>query len=168
LGYTIDTPKVHSRDFIVYVRIANIDSSSPLGCNQGLAVLIVRLKLAACRVAIKCLCGILDAVPHFNFMSDVLQVLVPKLNSVDERSRGLATASLQLLLQRGTHGDVMLEAVQLIADLVRTTKCKCYPDCVVPLRALAFPDISRDDVSKGMLCAIVRYTRERAITFDGC
>jgi nucleolar complex protein 3 len=104
-----------------------------------------------CRVAVKCLCGILAAVPHFNFMSDVLQVVVPKLNSPDERTRGLTTASLKLLLHRGTHGDVMLEAVQLIADLVRTTKCKCHPNCVRALMALEFPDISRDDVSKGVL-----------------
>jgi hypothetical protein len=101
------------------------------------------------RVAVSCLCGILDAVPHFNYISDVLQVLVPKLDSSDDRIRCMTAASLKLLLRRGSHGEVMLEAVQLIADLVRKGKCKCHPDGVRVLMALEFQNISREDVSQG-------------------
>ena len=103
----------------------------------------------ACRVAVKCLCGILDAVPHFNYMSDVLQVLVPKLDSADGRARAMAAAAVSTLLRRGLHGDIMLETVQLVSDLVRTKKCVCHPDAVQCLLVLGFQDIDRDDVAKG-------------------
>jgi nucleolar complex protein 3 len=101
---------------------------------------------------VKCLCGILDAVPHFNYISDVLQVLVPNLNSSDEQTRQLATSSLQLLLSRDTHGDVMVEAVQLVADMIRSRKCVCHPDAVRCLLVLDFKDINRDDVRQGAAC----------------
>jgi hypothetical protein len=100
---------------------------------------------------VKCLCGMLDAAPHFNYMSDVLQILVPKLNSDDGHTRALACASMQRLLRGGSHGDIMVEAVQLVADMVRACKCVCHTDAVRCLLVLELKDISRDDVQQGTL-----------------
>ena len=97
----------------------------------------------------RCLSGILDALPHFNYISDVLQVLVPKLAADDARMRACAADSIALLLKRGIHGEIMVEAVQLIADMVRTRKCACHPAAVRCLLVLDFKDIGRDDVQKG-------------------
>lgn len=102
-----------------------------------------------CRVATKCLCGLLDAVPHFNYMPDVLQVVVPKLDSPDVRTRAIAADSIRRLLSGVQHGAVQLEAVQLIADLVRAKKCVCHADVARVLLALDFPDLSREDVQQG-------------------
>ena len=82
-------------------------------------------------------------------MSDVLQVLVPKLNSGDGKTGELAAASISLLLQRGTHGDIMVDAVQLIADMVRQRKCVCKPAAVRCLLQLQFQDLTREDVQAG-------------------
>lgn len=109
----------------------------------------LRRTQSTCRVAVRCLCGILDAVPHFNYISDVLQVIVPKLTCGDARMRTCARDAVSLLLRRGAQGEIMVEAVQLIADMVRTRKCACHPDTVRCLLVLDFKDIGRDDVQCG-------------------
>lgn len=97
----------------------------------------------------------LDAAPHFNYMADVLQVVVPKLNSPDARTRATAAASMRRLLGGAQHGAVQLEAVQLIADLVRASKCVCHADVARVLLVLDFADLSREDVQQGSLLGVL-------------
>ncbi|PSC74530.1 nucleolar complex 3-like protein isoform X2 [Micractinium conductrix] len=95
------------------------------------------------RIAIKCMAALLEAAPHFNYRSDLLQVLVSCLPNKDHQIRQTAQRCLSTLLA-SSHGveDVATEAVQLIADLVRRQKCVVPPttlDCLLNLR---FPDVT--------------------------
>lgn len=55
--------------------------------------------------------------------SDLLQAVVPCMASKDEEVRALACGAVRALLANSeTAGKVSLEAVQLVADLVRTKK----------------------------------------------
>lgn len=91
------------------------------------------------------------SVPHFNHMHTVLQALVPAAAGGDARMRRDACAALEALLRSGRHGDVMLQAVQLVADLVRQRRCVCDPDVVRALLVLQFKDITKADVERGAL-----------------
>jgi hypothetical protein len=95
-----------------------------------------------------------EKAPHFNFTHDILQAVVPKTISPDALMRSDACAAIRTLLARGEHGDVMLDALQLVADLVRSKKCVCHPDAVKALLVLEFKDISREDVENGALLAV--------------
>ncbi|KAL4433583.1 hypothetical protein ABPG75_000024 [Micractinium tetrahymenae] len=94
------------------------------------------------RIAVKCMAGLLQAAPHFNYRSDLLQALVTCLLHKDPKTRDSALGGLSTLLA-GSHGDgeVATEAVQLIADLVRRLKCITPPASLDCLLSLRFPDI---------------------------
>ncbi len=42
---------------------------------------------ASARVAVRCLCTLLCALPHFNYAGDLLAAVVPRMASGDERIR---------------------------------------------------------------------------------
>ncbi len=78
-------------------------------------------KQHAC-VAIKCMCQLLVTHPHFNYTSDLLQAVVPRMAARDDAMRGECCSAVQQLLRRDVEGGVALEAVQLVADLVKNRK----------------------------------------------
>lgn len=89
------------------------------------------------------------SVPHFNYIHIVLQALVPAAAGFDDRMRQDACSALSTLLSSGRNADVMLDAVQLVADLVRQRKCVCSADIVRALLVLQFKDLTKADVEKG-------------------
>lgn len=82
------------------------------------------------RTAVRCMCGLLSALPHFNYTSDLLQAVVPLLVSKDLQIRDLSCSAIRDLLMSDQEGTIACEAVQLVADLVKRRKCVC------PLEAL--------------------------------
>jgi hypothetical protein len=94
---------------------------------------------------------VLDAMPHFNHISDVLQAVVPRMGCPDERMRTESCESISLLLARGQQEEVMVEAVQLVADMVRANKCRCQADAVRALFSLEFANLTREDIGQGEL-----------------
>ncbi|KAK9813219.1 hypothetical protein WJX72_010918 [[Myrmecia] bisecta] len=100
------------------------------------------------RVAVKCMCGLLSALPHFNYTSDLLQALVPLTAHRDVSTRSMCCGAISELLRADREGAIALEAVQLVADLVKRRKCICPPEVVRTLLVLKFGDVSREDVAK--------------------
>ncbi|GIL50260.1 hypothetical protein Vafri_6478 [Volvox africanus] len=105
--------------------------------------------LSHSRVAMRCLTGLLTAHPHFNYTSDILQAVVPRMASQDPETRSLACEAIRGLLEgedcgdEGGAGKAALEAVQLVADLIRTRKCVAPPEMVRTLSVLRFRDVTR-------------------------
>ena len=94
------------------------------------------------RVAIRCLCGLLTAVPHFNYTTDILQVIIPNCAAKDEKTKSMCVETLRdLLANEKTEGRVIKETVQLIADMVKKRKCICPEHILDPLLGLQFKDI---------------------------
>lgn len=110
------------------------------------------------RVVVRCLCTLLEAHPHFNFRENLLPAVVRNLNSSDEVTRKLCSATIRsLFTQEGKHGgEATVEAVQLIANVVKIHECELHPDTIEVFLSLAFDeDIGRsekkDDDNKGKL-----------------
>ncbi|GLI63195.1 hypothetical protein VaNZ11_006093 [Volvox africanus] len=105
--------------------------------------------LSHSRVALRCLTGLLTAHPHFNYTSDILQAVVPRMASPDPETRSLACEAVRGLLEgedcgdEGGAGRAALEAVQLVADLIRKRKCVAPPELVRTLSVLRFRDVAR-------------------------
>ena len=71
-------------------------------------------------VAISCACNLLLAVPHFNFRSELLQILVQKLsskNQANDFTKCLET--LEKLFEDDEDGNSSLDAVNQLAKLVK-------------------------------------------------
>ena len=97
------------------------------------------------RVAARCLSGLLVAAPHFNYASDLLQAVVPNMANKDDQIRehccGAVANLLRDALSSAEAGQAAVEAVQLVADLVKRRKCVAPPEVVGALLELSFPEI---------------------------
>ncbi|KAI3889184.1 hypothetical protein MKX03_024638 [Papaver bracteatum] len=103
-------------------------------------------------VAVRCMCSLLDAVPHFNFRENLLTAVVNNMSSPDDVIRKLCcTAIKSLFLNEGKHGgEATVEAVHLVANLVKLQECRLHPDTIEIFLSLAFSeDIGKVDMSKG-------------------
>ena len=66
------------------------------------------------RVAARCMCGLLSALHHFNYSSDLLQAVVPLMMHQDEQLRALSCEAIEDVLIHDTEGKVAVAAVQLV------------------------------------------------------
>lgn len=115
------------------------------------------------RVAIRCICTLLEANPRFNFRESLLGIVMKNISSTDDVIRfftltfyvvfciSIITLFLlahqngtthvnrklccntikSLFTNEGKHGgEVTVEAVQLIANLVKAHDCDLHPDSV--------------------------------------
>ncbi|KAE8009055.1 hypothetical protein FH972_005512 [Carpinus fangiana] len=93
-------------------------------------------------VFVRCICTLLDAVPHFNFRESLLGVVVRNLGSSDDVVRKHCCATIKsLFTSEGKHGgEATVEAVRLIADHVKANNCQLHPDFVEVFLSLSFDD----------------------------
>ncbi|KAH9603623.1 hypothetical protein KSS87_006508 [Heliosperma pusillum] len=100
------------------------------------------------RVAVRCLCTLLDAHPHFNYREYLMQPVVEYLNSSDDVVRKRCVTTIQsLFTSEGKHGgEATVEAVQMISDLVKIHDCQLHPDSIEGFLALSFDeDLKRSE-----------------------
>ncbi|KAL0026860.1 hypothetical protein WJX77_007364 [Trebouxia sp. C0004] len=104
---------------------------------------------AQARVAARCMCGMLSNLHHFNYSTDLLQAVVPLMASKDDQLRQLSCDAIREVLVNDEEGSVAVEAVQLVADLIRRRKCACPAEMVTTLLVLKLKDAEHQSVSKG-------------------
>ncbi|OVA07896.1 CCAAT-binding factor [Macleaya cordata] len=103
-------------------------------------------------VAVRCMCSLLDAVPHFNFRENLLAAVINNMSSPDDVTRKLCCTTVKsLFASEGKHGgEATVEAVHLIANLVKLHDCHLHPDTIEVFLSLTFDeDIGKAEFSKG-------------------
>ncbi|KAG1668841.1 hypothetical protein FOA52_004936 [Chlamydomonas sp. UWO 241] len=105
--------------------------------------------LATSRIAVKCMCAMLAAQPHFNYTSDLLQAIVPRMAARDDAMRTMCCDAVRMLLVADVDCGVAKEAVQLVADLVRKRSCACHANVVRVLAVLTFNQVTRKEPEEG-------------------
>ena len=85
-------------------------------------------------VAMNCATTLLVAVPHFNFRTDLLKIVISQLSrrSVDEAFLKCLDA-LKTLFQEDEEGRAALEAVSMISKMVKTRHYKVHPSVCPPV-----------------------------------
>uniref|UniRef100_A0A6N2LYN4 Nucleolar complex protein 3 homolog n=2 Tax=Salix viminalis TaxID=40686 RepID=A0A6N2LYN4_SALVM len=91
-------------------------------------------------VAVRCICTLLEAVPHFNFRESLLSAVVKNIGSQDDVIRKLSCSAIKsIFVNEGKHGGAAtVEAVELIADHVKALNCQLHPDSVEVFMSLSF------------------------------
>ena len=92
-------------------------------------------------VAVKCACSMLVAVPHFNFRSELLRILIAQLGRrrVDEDFIK-ARDTLEEIFSNDDEGVVSMEAVSLLSKMMKARSYKVHPtvlDTLLHLRLLS-------------------------------
>ncbi|KAJ1296688.1 hypothetical protein BS78_01G321300 [Paspalum vaginatum] len=99
-------------------------------------------------VAVRCMCALLDTVPHFNFRESLLASVVKNLSSSDDVVRKMCCETIRsLFVNEGKHrGEATIEAVRLIADHVKLNDCQLHPDSIEVFLSLRFDeDLEKDE-----------------------
>ncbi|XP_051128834.1 nucleolar complex-associated protein 3 [Andrographis paniculata] len=104
------------------------------------------------RVAVRCLCTLLAAVPHFNFRESLLSAVVKNMSSRDDVVRSLCCSTIKsLFIDEAKHGgEATVEAVTMIAELVKENNCLLHSDSVEVLLSLSFDDDLKKAEHSGM------------------
>lgn len=145
-GYRIRLPTQKELEMQVSKEVKKLREfeTKLLKCYQKYVQFLTRsVKLVLhSKPATRCLCGLLEAIPHFNYVDSLLSVLVPQMDSPDSDCRKMCCDAVKSLFQNeGKHGGgATVEAVEMIADLVKTENCVLRPDVVQVFLALSFDE----------------------------
>lgn len=76
--------------------------------------------VAVGKIAVNCACSLIAAVPHFNFRSQLLKIIVERVSvkNVDEMYVGCRT-TLEELFRNDDDGSASFETVQLLAKMLK-------------------------------------------------
>ncbi|KAH7415725.1 hypothetical protein KP509_14G058300 [Ceratopteris richardii] len=145
-GYRIRLPTEKELEMKVSKEVKQLRDfeSKLLKCYQRYIQFLVKSTKSGSlsKAATRCITGLLEAIPHFNFRDSLLSATVPMMNSADSDCRKLSCNAIQsLFLNEGKHGgSATVEAVEMIAELVKTENCMLRPDVIEVLLSLAFDE----------------------------
>ncbi|KAK2972020.1 hypothetical protein RJ640_005040 [Escallonia rubra] len=153
-GYRIRLPTEKEQEMIISktVKKMRFYESTLLSVYKAYLQKLIALEQQAVfqHVSFRCICTLLEAVPHFNFRESLLAAVIKNISSPDDVIRKLCCASIKsLFANEGKHGgEATVEAVKLIADLVKAHDCQLHPDSVEVLMSLSFDeDLGRPERS---------------------
>ncbi|CAH2067870.1 unnamed protein product [Thlaspi arvense] len=94
------------------------------------------------QVATRCICILLEAVPHFNYRDNLLISVVGNISSPDEVVRRLCCSTIRSLFSNeGKHGgELTVKAVRLIADQVKSQNCQLHPNSIEVFMSIRFDE----------------------------
>ena len=82
----------------------------------------------------------LESLPHFNYRTDVLSALVPHLSHVDSAAADAVAGSIANAIKADMQGDTTLEALHMVAQLVKQNRCCCHPAALSPFLEIRFDE----------------------------
>ncbi|XP_027063917.1 nucleolar complex-associated protein 3 isoform X1 [Coffea arabica] len=145
-GYRIRLPTEKEQQMLVSkaVKKTRLYESTLLTAYKAFVQKLIALEEQAVykRVAMRCICTLLEAVPHFNFRDNLLVAVVKGISSQDDVVRKLCCATVKSLFEHeGKHGgEATVEAVKMIAELVKVHNCQLHPDSIDVFMSLSFDE----------------------------
>ncbi|NXU50002.1 NOC3L protein, partial [Turnix velox] len=79
-------------------------------------------------IAVKCLCELLVALPHFNFHNNIIVLIVPLMNDASKKISQLCCEAVKKLFKQDKLGYASLGVVKVISGLVRGRNYDVRPE----------------------------------------
>uniref|UniRef100_A0A7N8YLW2 Nucleolar complex protein 3 homolog n=1 Tax=Mastacembelus armatus TaxID=205130 RepID=A0A7N8YLW2_9TELE len=92
-------------------------------------------------VAVRCLCELLLALPHFNFHNNIVVVLVPLMNDPVKKVSGMCCDAFRKLFQQDKLGGASLATVRVISGLVKSLNYNVRPEVLRTLLSLRIKEV---------------------------
>uniref|UniRef100_A0AAQ5Z5T5 Nucleolar complex protein 3 homolog n=1 Tax=Amphiprion ocellaris TaxID=80972 RepID=A0AAQ5Z5T5_AMPOC len=92
-------------------------------------------------VAVRCLCELLLALPHFNFHNNIIVVLVPLMTDPDRKVSAMCCDAFRKLFQQDKVGGASLAAVRVISGLVKSLNYNVKPEVLRTLLSLRIKEV---------------------------
>ncbi|KAM7381027.1 hypothetical protein PAMA_012050 [Pampus argenteus] len=97
--------------------------------------------LSLAEVAVRCLCELLLALPHFNFHNNIIVILVPLMNDPVKQVSGMCCDAFKKLFQQDKLGGASLATVQVISGLVKRLNYNVRPEVLRTLLSLRIKEV---------------------------
>ncbi|KAF7645647.1 hypothetical protein LDENG_00200580 [Lucifuga dentata] len=92
-------------------------------------------------VAVRCLCELLLALPHFNFHNNILVVLVPLMNDPNKKVSAMCCEAVRKLFQQDKVGGASLATVRVISGLIKSLNFNVRPEMLRTLMSLRIKEV---------------------------
>ncbi|KAM4623770.1 nucleolar complex protein 3 homolog [Polymixia lowei] len=92
-------------------------------------------------VAIRCICELLVALPHFNFHNNIIIVVVPLMNDSVRTVSDMCCEAMRKLFKQDKLGQASLGAVRVISGLVKSLNFNVRPEMLKPLMCLRIKEV---------------------------
>ncbi|KAL7372945.1 hypothetical protein ABVT39_024439 [Epinephelus coioides] len=92
-------------------------------------------------VAVRCLCELLLALPHFNFHNNIIVALVPLMNDPVKQVSGVCCDAFKKLFQQDKEGGASLAVVRVISGLVKSLNYNVRPEVLRTLLSLRIKEV---------------------------
>ncbi|KAL1116558.1 hypothetical protein AAG570_005030 [Ranatra chinensis] len=105
-------------------------------------------EVALGELAVDCLGQLLCAHPYFNYSANIVQLLTPYLDNSRPSVRTVVTSAFTEVFRQDKRGDITLQIVRRINDLVKKRKHVVKREVVSVLSSLQLIDLNLDDPKK--------------------
>ncbi|XP_067909377.1 LOW QUALITY PROTEIN: nucleolar complex protein 3 homolog [Heterodontus francisci] len=92
-------------------------------------------------VAIKCLCELLVALPHFNFHNNIAVMIVPLMNDASRKISEMCCGAVEKLFKQDKIGQPSLAVVKIISGLVKSRNYEVKPEVLKTFLALRIKEV---------------------------
>ncbi|XP_078269016.1 nucleolar complex protein 3 homolog [Rhinoraja longicauda] len=92
-------------------------------------------------VAIKCICELLVALPHFNFHNNVAVLVVPLMNDTSRKISSMCCEAVENLFKHDKIGQASLCLVKIISGLVKSRSYQLRPEVLKTFLALRIKEV---------------------------
>ncbi|KAK0149252.1 Nucleolar complex protein 3 [Merluccius polli] len=97
-------------------------------------------------VAVRCVCELLVALPHFNFHNNIIVVLVPLMNDSSKKVSDMCCEAMKTLFKEDKLGYASLAAVKVLSGMIKGRHFNVRPEVLKTLMSLRIRevDLKRD------------------------
>ncbi|MBN3312292.1 NOC3L protein, partial [Atractosteus spatula] len=92
-------------------------------------------------VALKCLCELLTALPHFNFHNNIIVMIVPLMNDPSRKVSEMCCEAVKKMLKQDKVGQASLGMVKVISGLVKSRNYDVKPEVLKTLLCLRIKEV---------------------------
>ncbi|XP_067321831.1 nucleolar complex protein 3 homolog [Anolis sagrei] len=92
-------------------------------------------------IAVKCLCELLVALPHFNFHNNIIVLIVPLMNDPSKQISEMCSDAVKTLFKQDKLGFASLGVVKVISGLVKSQNYDVRPEVLMSLLHLRIKEV---------------------------
>uniref|UniRef100_A0ABM5G187 Nucleolar complex protein 3 homolog n=2 Tax=Pogona vitticeps TaxID=103695 RepID=A0ABM5G187_9SAUR len=92
-------------------------------------------------IAVKCLCELLVALPHFNFHNNIIVLIVPLMNDSSKQISEMCCDAVKSLFKQDKLGFASLGVVKVISGLVKSRNYDVRPEVLLTLLHLRIKEV---------------------------
>ncbi|XP_076154624.1 nucleolar complex protein 3 homolog [Alosa pseudoharengus] len=101
-----------------------------LDCYRGLA-----------EVAIRCMCELMVALPHFNFHNNIIVMVVPHMNDPVRKVNEMCSDAVKKLLRQDKLGEASLALVKVMSGIIKSRNYHVKPEMLKTLLCLRIKEV---------------------------